>query len=195
MSTIIVSHGYNAAGDSVWFPYLSAELTALGHTVVVPNLPDPSAPRLDPWRKTLAVAASEAGPARDTVVIGHSLGGVNVLRMLEQHDPDAHGRFAGAVLVSTAAHEVGYAELAEFFEQPFDWDRIRNAANEFRVLSAIDDPVNIPDPVEHVGLLVRNLGATAVVLPGGRHLGDYPEDHIELPEAVRLVTDILAAGA
>lgn len=191
MSTIIVSHDLGADSDSVWFPYLSAKLTALGHTVVVPNLPDPATPRLEPWRKTLA-AAAETASAPDTVVVGHSIGGVNVLRMLEEHDPAAHGSYAGAILVATAAHEVGYDALAEFFDQPFDWDRIRNAASEFRVLAAVDDPVNIPDPVEHVGLLVRNLGATATVLPSGRHLGDYPDDHIDLPEAVRLVTEILA---
>lgn len=42
------------------------------------------------------------------MLVGHSIGEVKVLRALERHDMQAAGRFAGALLVSTAAHEVGY---------------------------------------------------------------------------------------
>ncbi|MEV6337622.1 alpha/beta fold hydrolase [Nocardia vinacea] len=193
VSAIVVNHGLGARAGSVWFPYFMAELTTLGHTVTIPNLPDPDAPRLEPWREAFATAVAAAGPAGDTVLVGHSIGGVNVLRMLEQHDVAAAGQFAGVLLVSTAAHEVGYDILAEFFAEPFDWARIRGAAREFRVLAAADDPVNVPDPVEHVGLLVRGLAATAVLTATGSHLGNFPDDHIELPEAVRLVDEIQAA--
>ncbi|KAA2265666.1 alpha/beta fold hydrolase [Solihabitans fulvus] len=192
MSTIVVSHGLEANGDSVWFPYLRAELEAKGHKVIVPNLPEPGAPKPAAWLDTFDQAVAKAGPAEDIVLVGHSIGGVNVLRMLEQHDTAERGRFAGAVLVSTASHEVGYEALAGFFATPFDWDRIRAAATEFRVLAAADDPVNVPDPVEHVGELVRGLGATAVLTATGGHLGAFADDHIDLPEAVRLVLDCLS---
>ncbi|MCM3885524.1 alpha/beta hydrolase [Frankia sp. R82] len=190
MSTIIVSHGYGSSDDSVWFPYLRAALEVRGHRVDIPHLPDTAAPRLEPWRTVLAARARVAS-AGDTVLVGHSLGGVNVLRLLEQHDVDNEGAFAGAVLVSTASHEVGYDALAEFFAEPFDWPRIRRAAGQFRVLAAVDDPVNVPDPVEHVKDLVTGLGATAVVTPTGAHFGATPDDHMDLPEALRLVLDCL----
>ncbi|MET8877203.1 alpha/beta fold hydrolase [Nocardia sp. NPDC004604] len=190
MSTVVVSHGLEARSDSVWFPTFRAELEAAGHQVVIPDLPDSAAPKMKPWRETLAQAASRA-PAQDTVLVGHSIGAVNVLRFLEQYDA-ASGVFAGVVLVSTSVHEVGYDLLAEFFEGGFDWPRIRAGAMRFRALAAIDDPVNAPNPLEHIGVLVRELGATAVVFPEGGHLGAYPEDHIELPEAARLVLDCLA---
>jgi predicted alpha/beta hydrolase family esterase len=190
MSTVVVSHGLEARSDSVWFPTFGAELEAAGHQVVIPDLPHAATPKLKPWRETLAQAAATA-PAADTVLVGHSIGAVNVLRFLEQHDSST-GVFAGVVLVSASVHEVGYDLLAEFFEGGFDWPRIRTAAKRFRALAAIDDPVNAPDPFEHIEVLVRELGATAVVFPEGGHLGAYPEDHIELPEAARLVLDCLA---
>lgn len=190
MSTIIVSHGYGASDDSVWFPYFRTALEAQGHRVDIPRLPDSHAPRREPWRKTMAEHASTAS-AGDTVLVGHSIGGVNVLRVLEQHDVDNEGAFAGVVLVSTASHEVGYDALAEFFAEPFDWPRIRRTARQFRVLAAADDPVNVPDPIEHVKELVTGLGATAVVTPTGAHFGATPDDHMDLPEAVRLVLDCL----
>ncbi|MVU76388.1 alpha/beta fold hydrolase [Nocardia sp. ET3-3] len=191
MSTIVVSHGLQAREDSVWFPAFRAELTRLGRDVVIPNLPGTDAPERDAWRKALSEAV--AATPEDTVLVGHSIGAVNVLRLLESHDPEA-GVFAGAVLVSASAHEVGYDLLASFFEGGFDWPRIRAAAKGFRVLQAIDDPVNAPDPLEHVGILVRELGAVATVLPAGGHLGAYPEDHMELPEAVALVRELLPAA-
>ncbi len=190
MSSIVVSHGYGASEDSVWFPYLRTALEARGHRVEVPQLPDTEAPRPEPWRTTLADWARKAAP-QDTVLVGHSIGGVNVLRMLERHDADRDGAFAGAVLVSTQSHEVGYEALADFFAEPFDWPRIRRAARHFRVLAAADDPVNVPDPIEHVKDFVINLGATAVITATGAHLGATPDDHIDLPEAVRLVLDCL----
>ncbi|MFF2040584.1 alpha/beta fold hydrolase [Kitasatospora sp. NPDC058170] len=192
MSEIVVSHGYGASDDSVWFPYLTKRLATAGHRVTVPRLPQTEAPQLGPWRETFGAAALAAGPAGSTVLVGHSIGGVNVLRFLEQHDPEVNGVFAGVLLVATSAHEVGYDELAPFFEGGFDWERIRRSARHFRVLQAMDDPVNQPDPSEHVRLLVEGLGATAVVTPTGAHFGATPDDHVEVPEAVRLVTELLA---
>ncbi|GAA1234752.1 alpha/beta hydrolase [Kitasatospora nipponensis] len=193
MSEIVLAHGYGASDDSVWFPYLTEQLAVVGHRVTVPRLPGTEAPQLEPWRKAYGEAALAAGPAAGTVLVGHSIGGVNVLRFLEQHDPESYGVFAGVVLVAASAHEVGYEALASFFETEFDWARIRRSARAFRILQAMDDPVNQPDPTEHVRLFVQGLGATAVVTPAGGHFGATPDDHVEVPEVVRLVTELLAA--
>ncbi|MFF6776972.1 hypothetical protein ACFY8W_25955 [Streptomyces sp. NPDC012637] len=37
------------------------------------------------------------------------------------------------------------------------------------------------------------LGAVAVVTPTGAHFGATPDDHVEVPEAARLGTELLAA--
>jgi predicted alpha/beta hydrolase family esterase len=194
MSTIVVSHAYGSDEHSVWYPYLRDELQQLGHTVDVPNLPATQAPRLASWRDAFAVRAT-AAPAHDTVLVGHSVGAVNILRFLEQRDPDRDGVFTGAVLVATPAHEVGYDALAEFFAQPFAWSKIRRTARRLHVLTAADDPVLIPNPMEHVGTLVTQLGATGTITPTGGHFGSAPDDHIEVPEAVRLILDVLGSNA
>jgi predicted alpha/beta hydrolase family esterase len=190
MSTVVVSHGMHAAGDSVWFPYLRDALSGDGHRVETPDLPASATPRPEPWLTTYGAAVGGTDPA-DTVLVGHSIGGVNVLRLLEAHDPDRDGRFAGAVLVATPARDVGYEVLEEFFAEPFDWPRIRRAATSIRVLTAVDDPVMAPDPIEHVRTFVTELGATAVLKADGAHFGATPDDHIELPEVVHLIRDCL----
>ncbi|MEW9528574.1 alpha/beta fold hydrolase [Microbispora sp. NPDC049125] len=194
MSTIVVSHGYEADSDSVWFPYLRKMLEAQGHRVRIPNLPDNTAPRLAPWRTALRDCVADTDP-RDTVLVGHSIGGVNVLGLLQQHDVNTAGAFAGAVLVATPAHvPAGYEALADFFAEPFDWPRLRRAAERYRLLTAADDPVLLPDPIHHVKALVTGLEATAVLTATGAHYGARPDDHIDLPEAVRLVLDCLSAN-
>ncbi|MFD5750742.1 RBBP9/YdeN family alpha/beta hydrolase [Streptomyces sp. NPDC127033] len=190
MSTIVVSHAYNTDERSVWYPYLRDQLQLRGHTVDVPNLPDAHAPGLEQWQTAFAERAL-AAPAEETVLVGHSIGAVNILRFLERYDPDRGGAFAGAVLVAAPAYEVGYEALVEFFAKPFDWGAIRRTAQRFHVLAAADDPVLIPDPFGHVAALVTNLRATATITPTGGHFGATPDDHIDLPEAVRLVLDTL----
>lgn len=191
MSTIVVSHGYGANSDSVWFPYLRESLQARGHRVQIPNLPDNTAPRLEAWRAALRDCVADTDP-RDTVLVGHSIGGVNVLRLLQQHDVDTAGAFAGAVLVATPAQvPAGYETLAEFFREPFDWPRLRRAAERYRLLTAVDDPVLSPEPIEHVKDLITGLAATAVLTATGAHYGATPDDRIDLPEVVELVLDCL----
>jgi predicted alpha/beta hydrolase family esterase len=194
MSTIVASHGYGADDDSVWFPYVKSALAAHGHHMHVPRLPDSTSPRLQPWRDALAAGAEKEAPG-DTVLVGHSIGAVNVLRMLERHDTDSDGPFAGVVLVAAPAWTPpGYESLAEFFAEPFDWERLRRAARHYRLLTAADDPVLMPRPLDHVGALVAGLGATAVVTAGGAHFGATADDHIDLPQAVHLILDCLQDG-
>lgn len=187
---VVLSHALNANEGGYWYPELRAAVTKRGHSVDTPNLPDSDAPRLDVWRTTLADHVRLA-PADQTVLVGHSIGGVNILRQLEQHDAKQHSRYADVVLVATPAHEVGYDLLAEFFEKPFDWAAMRRAARRFHVLAAADDPVLVPDTFEHVALLVRELGATATVLPAGGHFAEDVDATTGPSPAVRLVTDLL----
>ena len=182
MSAVVVSHAYDSNATSAWYPSVRARLEPLGHTVSVPDLPEPQAPRPAAWVGGLAERTSAAPPG-ETVLVGHSIGGVNVLRFLEQHPLD-RGVFGGVVLVATPAHEVGYAALAEFFDGPFDWTRIARAARRFSVLVAADDPVLTADPFEHAAIFVRELNATATVLPHGGHFMEA-----DLPGLIPLVRD------
>jgi uncharacterized protein len=194
MATVIVTHAINTDGEGLWYPDLRAELTERGHDVKVLALPNPDAPSPDPWLATLTDAVGASAPS-DTVLVGHSVGGVNTLRMLQRHSGEP---FAGVVLVATMAHEVGVHALAGFFVPAFDWDRIRRAALHFRLLVAADDGVLTPDPFDHAKRFVTKLGATAVVKPSGGHLPNWtPETlpaHVRLPEAAQLVLDCLNHG-
>ncbi|MFI7641625.1 hypothetical protein [Nonomuraea sp. NPDC049400] len=55
---------------------------------------------------------------------------------------------------------------------------------------ALDDPVLTPDPLEHVRLFGRHLGAKALITPDGVHFSRL-QDRRELNEAVALVAELL----
>ncbi|MFD9338807.1 alpha/beta hydrolase [Streptomyces sp. NPDC060028] len=181
MSGIVIAQGYGMTGDEHWYGSVAEEFSAEGHEVVVPDFPEPFAPE----------AEARGAPAGETVLVGHSPGGVNVLRLLQRHDTAAEGAFAGVVFVASMAGEVGYDALVPFFSPEFDWRRIRRAAREFRVLHAADDPVTGERTAEHVMRLVKELGAEARVTASGGHVPSTGGSRPELPAAARLIREVL----
>ncbi|WP_067720774.1 RBBP9/YdeN family alpha/beta hydrolase [Nocardia yamanashiensis] len=190
MSTIVVNHGYAMAPAENWYPHLAGQFRAAGDEVRLPQLPDPANPVAADWLTALQKEVRD-NAAADTVLVGHSLGGVNVLRLLQAHDTESEGQFAGVVLVASMAGEVGYDALAAFFEGGFDWPRIRAAAKQFRILHAADDPVTGAATPDHIMKFVTELGATATVTATGGHFPTTPDTRTELPEAERLVREVL----
>ncbi|MFE0511342.1 RBBP9/YdeN family alpha/beta hydrolase [Streptomyces sp. NPDC058964] len=182
---VVLSHAWTADPGTAWYPHLAKQLRGVGHEVRVPQLPEPMTPRREPWREALAAEAA-VGPAEQTVLVGHSLGGVNVLRLLEQHDTERDGAYAGVLLVATPARSLGFGEIEEFFDGGFDHARIRRAAGQVRVLIASDDPVLGPDPLSHVREHVETLGATVTLTPTGGHFSPA-EQCTELPSGLALV--------
>jgi predicted alpha/beta hydrolase family esterase len=190
ISAIVVSHMFASSSADVWYPQLGAEFGAEGHQVLIPDLPDPHSPDPQAWLTTLAQAA-DPRRAADTVLVGHSLGGVSVLRLLERHDTERFGPYAGLLLVASMAREVGYDALAGFFQPEFDWPRIRRAVLRVRVLHAADDPVTAAATPDHVTSFAVDLGATVTLLPDGGHLPSTGHQLTQLPHATRLIRDLL----
>ncbi|MFZ3469573.1 RBBP9/YdeN family alpha/beta hydrolase [Streptomyces sp. 4.24] len=194
MGKIVIAHGYGMGAGDHWYSAVGEEFAAEGHEVRIPNFPEPFAPEADVWLKELEEEAAPGPggvPAGETVLVGHSLGGVNVLRLLQRHDTEAEGAFAGVVFVASMSGEVGYEALAPFFTPEFDWRKIRRAAREFRVLHAADDPVTGEKTGEHVLRFVRELGAQARVTASGGHFPSSGGSRLELPDAVRLIREVL----
>ncbi|MCY0932094.1 alpha/beta hydrolase [Streptomyces sp. H27-H1] len=190
MGKIVIAHRYGMSVGEHWYSATGEEFAAEGHEVRIPNFPEPFAPEADVWLRGLE-EATEGAPAGEAVLVVHSLGGVNALRLLQGHDTEAEGSFAGAAFAASMSGEVGYEALAPFFSPEFDWQRIRKTAREFRVLHAADDPVTGEATGEHVLRFVRELGAQARVTASGGHFPNGGESQLELPDAVRLIREVL----
>jgi predicted alpha/beta hydrolase family esterase len=184
---VVIAHAITATPDWSWYPAVSKTLRAAGAQVAVPQLPNAEAPRLESWLHVLARESSRE-PAR-TVLVGHSLGGVCVLRFLESREDGAEP-FAGVVLVATNSTDIGFEAAREFFETPLDFSRARTQARRFASIVAVDDPVIGPEPWRHSLRFVEGLGASALLLPAGGHLGRIA-GVTDLPQVSAMVIDML----
>lgn len=108
-----------------------------GFTVYVPQFPTPENQTLDAWFDVFK--EYERYVDEETIMIGHSLGGSFLLRVLEQLET----RISTACLVATP---IGLKPIKNwegdmpFIGNPFDWKKILQHARHFAVFHSDNDP-------------------------------------------------------
>lgn len=163
MKRVLIVHGWGANGQSNWFPWLARQLKKSGVVAYSPNLPKSIWPNSQEW---LAEMRKIAQPMDRTLsVVGHSLGSVALLRLLESFSENE--KIEKAIFVSGFARDLGISALASFFSKPFDWSKIKRGAEEFFVIHSDDDPVV---PFEFGKELAEKLSARFIVEHNLGHL-------------------------
>lgn len=120
---VLIVHGFAAAPDAHWFPWLRDALDTAGVDATVVTLPSPDAPKAAAWQA--AVGEAIGVPDAGTWIVAHSLGGITVLRALAAlTDP---WQLGGLVLVSgfTGALK-SLPVLDEYLSTDVDVERIAN---------------------------------------------------------------------
>lgn len=131
---ILLLHGYKGRGDSVWQPWLKAELEKRGHKVLAPDLPSSSAPKLKEW---LAEAKKQlASLSAPVIIIGHSLGGCTLLNLLS--DPSVHSKIKHAFLIAPPTNRL---ERLPEFTQHIDWGALSQIQDKLSYIYSKDDPL------------------------------------------------------
>lgn len=85
----VIIHGYTASPEKNWFPWLKSQLEALGAQVDVPEMPDALSPDPEKWQQRLQQLPFDID--EESVLIGHSLGCVTVLRFLQNKQQAVKG--------------------------------------------------------------------------------------------------------
>lgn len=137
---VILMHGKNADPNQKWYPWLAKEAKNLGIDFVAPTLPHPEDPRADEWIAEL----EKLSPDENTILIGHSRGGVVILRYLEKLPENKKVR--KVILVATNA---GYSEKINktennktfFSEEGYNFEKIKSHCDNFVVFHSFDDHV------------------------------------------------------
>lgn len=165
MSTVFIIHGFGGSPQENWFPWMKKEIEKEGHRVIVPEFPNSDEPNLDEWREHMN--KYEDSIDEDTVLIGHSLGGMFILRFLENRTKPIKAVF----LVATVTGPSDGLDLAPlmttFTTPPLNLDAIKKNGGEIHLLHGDNDPYI---PYKNAEQLSKNLGATLEVVNGGGHL-------------------------
>ena len=139
MKNALILHGTENNSQGNWFPWLKQELVKKGHNVFVPQFPTPPVvpAKINEWFDVLKDYKQHIN--EDTVLIGHSLGGIFTLRILEQQKHPVKA----ALLVGTPIGVrpiLNYDRDNSFSGFSFDWENIKNKAQNFVVFQSDTDP-------------------------------------------------------
>ncbi|HLD71884.1 MAG TPA: alpha/beta fold hydrolase [Candidatus Peribacteraceae bacterium] len=165
MTSVFIFHGTEGSPQENWFPWLKKELEQRGFTVIVPQFPSPPkvAAKISEWFDVLT--SYEGKMNEESILIGHSLGGVFTLRVLERlSQPVKAAYFIGTPVGVRPI--LNYDRDNSFCGFSFDWKSIRANASHFGVFHSDTDP--------YVGLengreLARQLGVELSFVPNAGH--------------------------
>lgn len=165
MRNVLIFHGTEGYPEENWFPWLKEELENRGHKVHVPHFPSPPVvpASLEEWLKVLEDYQQFID--EESVIVGHSLGGVFTLKILEDLPHKVHT----AVFTGTPVGVrpiLNYDRDSAFNSFDFDWDSIKTKADNFIVFQSDDDPyVSLGNGEE----LAKQLGVELSFIPNAGH--------------------------
>lgn len=164
-NNIFIFHGTEGYPGENWFPWMKKELERRGHEVFVPQFPSPPmiSAKIAEWFDVLK--NYEHYIDENAVLIGHSLGGIFTLRVLERlSHPVKAAFFVGTPIgvrpIANYDRDDGFSGFT------FDWDTVRKKAEHFVVFQSDDDPyVGFDNGKE----LAKNLSTTLSFVPNAGH--------------------------
>ncbi len=130
---IIPGNGDSHIATDHWYAWVRDELRSRGYEVIAEDMPDPVAAHMNIWLPHV----EQVYQADDnTIIIGHSSGGVAALRYLETHQ-----------LLGTIVVGVNYTDLGDegeresgYYQDVWQWDKIKNNAQWIVQFASADDP-------------------------------------------------------
>lgn len=165
MKNAIIIHGTEGHPKENWFPWLKQELEKNGYNVLVPQFPSPPIipAKIAEWFDVLQ--DYEQYINEDTILIGHSLGGVFTLRVLEKLEhPVKAAIFVGTPIGVRPI--LNYDRDNSFSGFSFDWKEIPTKARHFEVFQSDDDPyVSLGNGEQ----LAQNLNVELNFVPNSGH--------------------------
>jgi predicted alpha/beta hydrolase family esterase len=139
---VYIIHAWDESPTSCWYQWLKQQLEAQGIAVFVPEIemPNPNAPEVEPWVKTLHDILPD--PDEDTLLIGHSVGCQAIMRYLASLDDGL--RIGQAAFVAPWTHLINLGDDSMEIARPWlgtmlDWQTIRGRCSKFVAFFSDDD--------------------------------------------------------
>ena len=136
MPNIFIFHGTGGHPQENWFPYLKKELEKLNCKVFVPQFPTPENQTLQSWFKVLE--EYKIFIDKNSILVGHSLGGAFLLKVLERFEAKAAFIVAAPVGILPIKNFDSDRKFLENFE--FDFEKIKANCKKFYVFHSDNDP-------------------------------------------------------
>ncbi|MBT4277840.1 NUDIX domain-containing protein [Candidatus Falkowbacteria bacterium] len=138
MKNVILMHGKNTNPSEKWYPWLEKEISKFGVNFIAPILPNANDPEINEWINELG----KTNPDKYSILIGHSRGGVAILRWLETQSNDF--KVKKVILVATNSGDSEKRNKTKnnkgfFSEDGYDFEKIKKHCDDFVILHSRDD--------------------------------------------------------
>lgn len=184
MKKVFIVHGWAGNPTVNWFPWLKSELEKQQIEVSVLSMPDSENPNQESWVNYLN--KNLPNPNDDTILIGHSLGGITILRYIESLSDNV--RLGGIVLVSAFAKTIGYPEPDSFLKTAVDFEKIKKVVSNNAVIINSDNDPYVPNSIAED--LYQNVGGEFISIHSGGHLTDK-DGFVNFPEVLKAVNKFI----
>jgi len=165
MSNVFIFHGTEGYPEENWFPWLKEKLENKGHKVFVPQFPYPPVfpAEISEWNEVLDKYREHIneGP----IVIGHSLGGIFALKVLESLDLQIKAVFLTGTPIGIEPI-LNYYRDSSLVGFDFVWANIGSHSKDFVVFHSDNDPYVSLDNGE---TLAKHLGVDLIFVPNAEH--------------------------
>jgi predicted alpha/beta hydrolase family esterase len=180
---VIILHGWGGSPRGNWAGWLSDQLlvSSSQFTVLSPQLPNADHPKQNEWIAKIKEIAETFD--EETVLVGHSLGAVAILRLLEIFGN--HEKVKAAILVCGFTNHLGIDEIQDFFKTDFNWKKIRSKVEKFVIINSDNDPYM---KIEEGKILHEKLGGELIIEHNAGHINEAAG----FTEYPRLLDSILA---
>jgi predicted alpha/beta hydrolase family esterase len=165
---ILFIHGWEASPREHWFPKAKGKFEKEGYKVCTPEMPGNYFPQRQKWLEIVG----NFHPDKNWILIGHSLGGVTVLKYLE----NAQKPISGAILIATPFDAMKFGAIENFFAGGYDWEKIKTNCPKFDIINEDADPAV---PLEHGEKFAKNLNGKLHVVRGFTHFHDIDLELLE----------------
>lgn len=188
MKKAAIIHGTKSSPQGNWFQDVASQLAKHDFQSFVPQFPTPDGQSLDNWFAYFGAIVGELDS--ESIIIGHSVGAVFALRLLERLDAP----IAAVVLVAGFTGELGLPEYdklnSSFVAGAFDWKKIRSNAAQFICMSGDNDPYV---PFQQGKEIADSLGVDHLVIESGGHL-NAEFGYTKFPQLIDLLTKVGVFG-
>ncbi|MEM2131267.1 MAG: alpha/beta fold hydrolase [Candidatus Woesearchaeota archaeon] len=156
---VLIFHGWGSSKKDNWFPWLNKNLKKENFIVNVPNLPNSRFPKLNEWLD----CAFDLEINEKTILVGHSLGSVLILRILENLD----FKLKAVFLVSSFDVNLGIDEIKNFVDKPFNYEKIKKNCENIYILQSDNDKYIDLKIAEN---LAKKINAKLIIFHNKNHL-------------------------
>ncbi|MGV9001820.1 MAG: RBBP9/YdeN family alpha/beta hydrolase [Candidatus Saccharimonadaceae bacterium] len=185
MTKFLILHGTDSSPSDNWFMWLKGKLVGEGNKVWLPQLPDSQTPNAKIYNKFL-LSNKDFTIDSDTIVIGHSSGAVEILSLLDNLPKKTV--IKAAILVSAFKDNLQWDTLDGLFEQPFDFENIKDHSKRFIFIHSDNDPYI---PLSQAEFLCNELDGELGVIEGQGHFNiETSPDYKQFPELLDIIESI-----